>query len=294
MSSPSSLNLEDFPCGKSFGVRVPSPNVLVVELKTNKLNTLTKDFWTDIKILFNYIGNRTDCVRCVVLTTSTQSKIFTAGLDLMDHSDLFANSTSDMGGDAARRSRQFKSLIINYQEGISSVENIPQPVICSIDGPCIGGGVDLILSADIRVSTEISFYSIAEVSLGLAADVGTLQRIEKCVGNSSAVREWVYSGKKFSASEALSFGLISKSYRTREDMDKATLELASTIASKSPIAVYGSKQMLNYSRDHSIRESLEMMALWNSIHLQTEDLPTAAAAMTSKSKSNSKILFAKL
>ncbi len=118
----------------------------------------------------------------------------------------------------------------------------------------------------------------------MAADVGTLQRIGKSVGNSSLIREWAYTGRKISSTEALQSGLVSGVKGSKSELLTSAIELASLIASKSPLAVTGTKRMLLYSRDNSVQNSLDYMALWNSSALQSEDIPKAFKASIAKSK----------
>ena len=84
------------------------------------------------------------------------------------------------------------------------------PVISAVHGACLGGASNLIAACDIRIATESAFFSIKEIDLGLAADLGALQRIPKEIGHSSWFREICYTGRNFSAKEALEKGFISK------------------------------------------------------------------------------------
>ena len=132
-------------------------------------------------------------------------------------------------------------------------------MIACVHGFCVGGGVDLMTACDIRYCTQDAWYSVKEVDIGLAADIGTLQRFPKIVGNDSLVRELVYTARKFTSEEANRLGLVSKIVPDYEALIKAGLELAKEIASKSPVAVQGSKINLIYSRDHSVDESLKFI-----------------------------------
>ncbi len=168
MSDPASSSpLSEFPSVSCFRLSIPAPLVLTVELASNKLNTLTRKFWTEIITLFRYIAKRTDIVRCVILTNS--GDIFTAGLDLKDHNGMFGPPQD--GQDVARKAIMMKDFITLYQLSASVLEEIPQPVIAAIHGPCIGGGVDIVLAADIRMVSEQAYFAIKEVDIGLAADV---------------------------------------------------------------------------------------------------------------------------
>lgn len=183
-----------------------------------------------------------------------------------------------------------KPTITSYQDSFTAIESINQPVVVAIQGGCIGGGVDLITAADIRYASTDAWFTVKEVDIGMAADVGTLQRLPKVVANQSLIREWCYTARRISAEEALSSGLVSRLLPNREALMQASLALCVEIASKSPVAVIGTKAMLNYSRDHSVREGLDYMALWNAAALQTADVANAINATLSKKTP----IFAKL
>ena len=122
------------------------------------------------------------------------------------------------------------------------------------------------------------FFFTFTFDLGLAADVGTLQRLPKVIGSDSLVRELAYTARKMFADEAAQAGLVSRVFPDKETLLKAALETASLIAGKSPVAIQGTKHNLNYSRDHSIEEGLSYMSTWNAAMLQSEDLRIAAMA----------------
>ena len=168
------------------------------------------------------------------------------------------------------------------QDGFTALETCTKPVIAAIHGPCFGAGTSLITAADIRYCTSDARLSIKEVDVGLAADVGVLQRIQKITGNDSLSRELVFTARAFNGSQAKEYGLVSRVFETKDDMILAAKELAKEIASKSPVAVQGSKIAMNYARNHSIGDSLEMMRYWNQAMLQTEDLMKTAIAIQSK------------
>jgi len=251
----------------------------VILNRPEKLNAMNKAFWREIRECFQALNDDADC-RAVVL--SGAGRCFTAGLDLQDMSDFFDTIQSEE--DIARKAKTFYTFIRSYQDSFTAVEKCQKPVISAIHGACIGGGVDLTASSDIRYCTQDAIFQIKEVELGLAADVGTVQRLPKIVGNDSIVRELAYSGRKFLSDEAKSIGFISRVFSDKKSMIDAAMSLASEIAEKSPVAVQGTKINLNYSRDHTVDESLEYMARWNSIMLQSEDLTKATMALMAKQK----------
>ena len=167
------------------------------------------------------------------------------------------------------------------QEAFTTLEKARMPVIAAIQGACIGGGVDMICAADMRFCTANAFFNIKETELGITADVGTLQRIQH-VMPSGLARELAYSSRNLGADEALTSGFVNKVYADQNEMLKAVRALASDIAKHSPLAVHGTKEMLNYSRDHSVQDSLNHMATWQSGMLRTTDTHEAMKASKEK------------
>lgn len=198
---------------------------------------------------------------------------------LQDHGDSFLTAAE---GDVARKTLRMKPSIAEYQESFTAMERCAQPIIVAVQGACIGGGVDLVTAADIRLASDQAWFSIKEVDVGMAADVGTLQRLPRVVGNDSLVREWCYTGRKITASEALAAGLVSRVLPTPEALLTEALALAVQIASKSPLAIAGTKANLLYARDHTVRDGLDYVAQWNASALQSEDVIKAMEASMSK------------
>lgn len=263
---------------ETLKVQKPKEWVFHVEMnRPDKLNAMNEKLWREIGVCFNKLADDADC-RVVVL--SGAGRLFTAGLDLQSNG-LFEKMSGE--DDVARRAKLFRKEIQAFQDSFSTLEKCPKPVISAIHGACIGGGVDLICSADIRYCTKDAWFQIKEVEIGLAADVGTLQRLPKIVGNDGLVRELAYTARKVSSDEALNLGLVSKVFDNKEALMNSVFELAALIASKSPVAVQGTKVNLNYSRNHSIPDSLHFMAHWNMTMLQSEDLMKAAMGVISKS-----------
>jgi delta(3,5)-delta(2,4)-dienoyl-CoA isomerase len=195
---------------------------------------------------------------------------FSAGLDLKLASEMLDLKKSS-AVDPARKAIQLRKSVWEMQEAFNQIENCGKPVIAAIRGACIGGGVDMISACDVRFASADAFFSVKEVDIGLAADLGSIQRLSKLVGNHSWLREVVFTARKISAQEALQFGLVSRIFPDHDSLVKAALDCAKEIASKSPVAVHGSKVVLNHARDHNVKEGLEFVLNWNMAMLQTED-----------------------
>ena len=157
------------------------------------------------------------------------------------------------------------------------------PVIAAIQGGCIGGGIDLVTAADMRICTKDAFFLIEEINVGLAADIGTIQRLPKIIPAGIA-REWTMMGEKVSADRAKEVGLVSSLHENQEEMLKSAFEMAEKLASKTPLAMWVTKEVLNYSRDHSVKEGLENVALWNAAMLHKEDVMTTMMSKMQKKK----------
>jgi len=159
------------------------------------------------------------------------------------------------------------------------------PTIASIQGACVGGGIDMVAACDIRHCSSDAFFKIAEVDIGLAADVGTLQRLPTLMPI-GVVRELAYTGRKFLPDEALELGFINKVFDSLEELEKGSLALAQEIASKSPLITRVIKKQINYARDHSVKESLDYHAAWNSSLISGQDMEAAMKAFMEKSQAN--------
>lgn len=243
--------------------------------RPEKRNAMNAAFWEEMRRLFDMLS-QDQTVRVVVI--SSTGPHFTAGLDLNAFAGIMAQASSGCEG---RKREALRRLILEMQESFSVLERCPVPVLTAIQGGCIGGGVDMVSAADMRYCCEDSFFVIKEIDIGMTADVGTLQRLPHLIPQ-GLVRELAYTGRKLSAQEALRAGLVNEVYKTQEDMLAAVMEIAKCIASKSPLAVQGCKEMINYTRDHSVEDSLNYVATWNAGMLLSNDLLEAMAAAQQK------------
>lgn len=272
----------------TLAISQPAEFITHVELhRPKKLNAMNKAFWREMVECFNEIAENPDC-RVVVV--SGAGKVFTAGIDLMD---MASDVLQPEGDDTARISWNIRKTIAKYQETFSVIEKCPKPVVVAVHGACIGGGVDLVTACDIRLCSQDAWFQVKEVDIGLAADVGTLQRLPKVIGSRSLVNELALTARKMYADEAKSSGLVSRVFADKEALMAGALEMAGEIAGRSPVAVQGTKINLIYSRDHSVTEGLDYMATWNMSMLQTQDVMKSAQAAMEK-KSPKTIAFSKL
>ena len=155
------------------------------------------------------------------------------------------------------------------------------PVLSAIQGACVGGGIDMVSATDMRYATENAWFSIHEINIGMTADVGTLQRMPKLVPE-GIVRELAYTGRRWSAAEAKAAGFVNEVYPDHETLLDAVMNVAGEIAAKSPMAVWGTKQTMHYTRDHTVADGLEFIANWNAAMFDTDDMAEAFKASIEK------------
>ena len=254
-----------------------SDGVAEVELaRPDKSNAMNRAMWHELRATFRYL-DKLPATRVVMLTGA--GKNFTAGIDLEMLMDIGALEATDKC--AGRVRENLRLWVLDLQDVISSLEQCRKPVLAAIHGACVGGGVDLVTAADMRYCTADARFVVKEIDLGLVADVGTLQRLPKVIGDGMA-REMAYTGRPVDGAEAKEIGLVNRCFATREAMIEGVRGLAKQIASKSPLAMRGTKEMIKYTRDHTVRDSLEMMAIWNAGLLVSEDLMEAFAAVKQK------------
>lgn len=267
--------MKDYKC---FKLDVTDHIANLVLSRPDEFNTMSRDFWIELGDILEEI-NRNSEIRVVIM--SSTGKHFCAGMDLSAFSDGVDNIPEDKKPDDARVGEALYRVAKELQGYISKLEEIRVPVITSIHGACIGGALDLITACDIRLASKDAFFCIQEINIGMAADVGTLQRLPKIIPDSK-MREMAYTGRRMYSEEAKECGLVSDTYETQEEMLAAAKELASEIASKSPIAIYGLKAVMNYSRDHSVADSLDFNALWSGAMLSQTDMKEAMTANLEK------------
>ena len=269
------MNTKKYTC---FKVNVADHIANLVLSRPDELNTMSRDFWIELGDVLEEINKDSD-IRVVVM--SSTGKHFCAGMDLNAFSNGVDNIPDDKKPDHARIGEAVYRVAKELQEYISTLEKIRVPVIAAIHGGCIGGAVDLVTACDIRLASQDAFFCIQEINIGMAADVGTLQRLPKIIPDSK-MREMAYTGRRMYADEAKENGLVSNTYESHEKLLEAANELAKEIASKSPVAIYGLKAVMNYSRDHTVSEGLEYNALWSGAMLSQKDMAEAMTANVEK------------
>ena len=263
---------------KSFKVEISEHVANLILSRPDELNTMSRDFWVELGEVTEEINMNSE-VR--VLVMSSTGKHFCAGMDLTAFSNGVDNIPEDKKPDHARIGEAVYRVAKELQGYISSLESIRVPVIAAIHGGCVGGAVDLVTACDIRLASDDAFFCIQEINIGMAADVGTLQRLPKIIPDSK-MREMAYTGRRMYAEEAKESGLVSDTFESHEKLLEAANNLAKEIATKSPIAIHGLKAVMNYSRDHSVSDSLDFNALWSGAMLSLRDMTEAKTANMEK------------
>lgn len=240
------------------------------------MNAMGPAFFADLPRVMEQLGSDAS-IRCIVI--AARGNAFSAGLDLKTMGMEVLQPDPDASPVENRTSLLDK---IRYmQDAITSVDECPKPVIAAIHGACIGGGVDLATACDIRLATRDATFSIRETRLAMVADLGTLQRLPRIVGDGH-VAELVYTGGDISGERAETIGLVNHVYDSADDCQAAAQEMAASIAENSPLAVQGAKSVLRAGRSQTVEEGLEHVALWNAAFLQSDDLAEAVTAFMQK------------
>jgi len=259
-----------------FDVSIANDVAHIVLNRPDKRNSMIHEFWDELPTIVQNI-DQNSTARVIVL--SSTGPHFTSGLDTSIFGSSVENSDNPEDAEKSKRQRGAKlyDTIKHMQKSFTCLEQCRIPVIAAIQGGAIGGGVDLVTACDLRYMTEDGFLSIYEINIGMTADVGTFPRITRLLPE-GVVKELAYTGRRITAQEAKQHGLVNEIYTDHEAMLEATMGIARQIATKAPLAVYGSKKIINHSRDHSTADSLDYISLWNASMLQPDEISEAFAA----------------
>ncbi len=263
---------------KPFDVEVNNSIAHIRFNRPEKRNSMNEDFWN---LFPKEVEGLDDSGEIRALIVSSTGPHFSSGIDLNMFKDdvVEEQSENELGRSRGYFIQQLKYL----QNATNCLEAARFPVIVAIQGGCIGGGIDLVTAADIRLCTKDAFFIIEEINVGLAADIGTLQRLPKIIPAGIA-REWAMMGEKVSADRAKEVGLVSSLHDNQEGMLESAFEIAEKLVSKTPLAMWVTKEVLNYSRDHSVKEGLDNVNLWNAATLHKEDVMTTMMSKMQKKK----------
>ena len=241
--------------------------------RPERMNSMDPAFWHELDQVLTQL-HRSGEARALVI--SSDGKHFSAGMDLA----VFGGSLQLDDESAEGRAAVF-DLLGEMQATFTLLETLRMPVIFAIQGACVGGAVDLVTAGCIRYATADAFFCVQEINIGMVADVGTLQRLPKLLPM-GLVKELAYTGRRLGADKALAHGLVNEVFDTAEACLAAALQCAKEIASKPPVAIWGTKQVLHYARDHSVEDGLRQMGWIQGAIWSTRNERESVAAMKDK------------
>jgi len=240
-----------------FDVTIEDKVAHIVMKRADALNTMTKAFWNELPEIVETIDG--EAMARVIVISST-GKHFSAGMDLAN----FSGGAKEV--DRFVAAEAFRSNVRQIQSSFNVLEDARVPVLFALHGGVIGGAIDMISAGDIRWCTADAFFTIAEINIAMTADVGTFPRLQRYIPE-GWVKEMAYTGRRLDAAKAKEIGLVNEVFDTHEAMIAHVMATAREIASKNPIAVTGSKVMINYGRDHNTADTLDYIGVWNAAML---------------------------
>lgn len=265
---------------KCFDVSIENNIAHIVLNRPDKRNSMIPEFWDELPAIIKQLDDHS---KARVIVMSSTGPHFSSGLD----TSVFGSTIDDGENTQTRekldrqRGAKLYDTIKYMQQTFSCLENCRVPVLVAIQGGAIGGGVDLITACDLRYMTADGFLTIFEINIGMTADVGTFPRLTRLIPE-GIVKELAYTGRRMLAEEARALGLVNAVYPDHDAMLEAVMDIASQIASKAPLAIFGSKRIINYARDHPTADSLDYIGIWNASMLQSAEIREAMTAAEEK------------
>ncbi len=239
--------------------------------RPDKANCLNAIMWQELKTAFNELDALQE-IRAVIL--GGEGKHFSTGIDL----EFLISIQQTLSPFSDGRKQAFlNDFIVDLQDTVNAIEKCRKPVLAAIQGLCMGAGVDIAAACDMRYATAATRFSVKEVDLAIVADLGTLQRLPAIVGEGIA-RELAFTGRIFKGEEALSMGFVNRLFQNKERLDEGVMGLAAELAAKSPLTLRGIKETMNYSRDRTVGEGLNFVAMRNAAMLLSKDLEEAVTS----------------
>jgi enoyl-CoA hydratase len=247
----------------SFSLTIENHVAHLVLNQPKAMNTMHPQFWRELDGVLSDL-HRSGEARALVI--SSTGKHFSAGMAL----ETFGGAIQMNDKTPEGRAAVFDTLS-DMQATFTKLETLRIPVIVAIQGGCIGGAVDMVTACCIRYASAEAFFCIQEINIGMVADVGTLQRLPKLIPL-AVVKELAYTGRRLTADKAMHYGLVNAVFESPEATLQAAIECAKEIASKPPVAMWGTKQAIHFARDHTVDESLKQMgwlqaAIWSNRHV---------------------------
>jgi len=265
---------------KFYMVEKKPPLAWVYLNRPEKKNAMNAPAWYElIPIMEDLDGD--DQVRVIIL--AGKGTMFSSGIDLMGMIPELPELVEKEQKGGTKQSLYRK--ILRMQEGLSCIESCRKPVVAAVHGKCIGAGLDMITACDIRLCTEDAEFSLREAAVGITADMGVLQRLSNICGQ-GITRELAFTAKNITAKRAKEIHLVNETYAGQDELMKAAEQLARDIADNSPVAVKGTKIVLNQLVSAQVRENLAYNAILSAAILPNNDLFEAVTAFSQKRKPN--------
>jgi enoyl-CoA hydratase len=259
---------------RCFDVDISAAVAHVRLTRPDELNTMTPAFWRELPEIVSGISDEASA-RVVVI--SSTGRHFSAGMDL----SVFTGDHFAADAEPGRRHARMRSNAKLLQGAFTALEKARVPVIAAVQGGVIGGAVDLVTACDLRYAAADAFFCVQELNIGMTADLGTLQRLGRIVPEGVA-RELAFTGRRMPAQRAYEVGLVQAVYDDHDALLTGALETAREIASKSPLAIWGTKVAMNYARDHGVDDALDQIATWQSGMFQPADMMETFTAKAEK------------
>jgi enoyl-CoA hydratase len=267
--------------------------------RPERLNTMEPAFFPALRDAVRALH---DTGTARVLVISSTGKHFSAGMSL----DVFAGGSAQrpvqsdrrdpgesetraavgailhmLDTSSARARLSFQETLRELMDCFSALDEARFPVICAVQGGCIGGALDLACACDIRLCSADAFFTAQEIQIGMTADLGVLQRLPKIVPQGVA-RQMAYTGERVDAQRARDIGLVNEVFADPAQLLQHAMALAASIAAKSPLAIAGTKLAINHARDHGTAASLHQMRLLQSAIFDSSEIAEAVAAWKEK------------
>lgn len=249
----------------SFKFEIRSLVAHIVLNRSEKRNCLIREFWYELPQAVK-LAEKSPDVRCILIRS--EGSVFSSGIDL---SVLGGLTEMGAGLESSRKADHLRRTVLSLQDSISCLENVRIPVVAAIQGACIGGALDLVCAADIRVGEVNASFTPSEIDLGFIPDLGTIQRLTSTLSY-GVVADWLMDCRTITGREAEKMGFISRVYRDPKELESQAIALAERIASRSPVAMIGAKETMRFTKEHGVRASLRYTAAWQSGVFPGEDL----------------------
>lgn len=240
-------------------------HIAFVKINNPPVNSLSEDVMVAINDCFDDLYKNDD-IRAVIITG--KGKSFAAGADITE----FISWTPERADKLTKKG----------QDIFNKIENYPRPVIATINGYALGGGLELALACDIRIASKSAKLGLPEATLGIVPGYGGTARLPRVV-NEGQAKKMIFTGEIIGAVEARDIGLIQEVI-SEELLIVRSMELATKIGENAPIAISNAKKIINIGRSLSIEEKLKYEAEAAAVCFISQDKVEGVDAFINKRK----------